>query len=168
MMIINSYRPPAGKIDQLCDHLYEILDSINCVHEYELYLCGDMNIPYNLKSSAGYKKLTTLERKYNLTQYIKTPTRCTAQSRNILDLVFMNSTCIATAGSLEVNISDHEPVFVIRKHQRYKPPTVSFSCRTFKNYENETFKIDLISNDWTNFYTQTDVNVLWNELENVV
>lgn len=99
---------------------------------------------------------------------ITDPTRCTAQTRSILDLIMTNSAHIAHSGTLEVSISDHEPVYVIRKKKTPKVPRVSFQCRTYVNYIKEDFQHDLLSYDWTYFYSRQCVDNLWAELESVI
>lgn len=147
MIVVNCYRPPSGKIENFIDSIQSTLDSIPHLNEFEVYICGDLNIPYNLSSSPGYKKLRTFEMKYNLTQMITCPTRCTANTESILDLIFTNSSCIVSSGSLEVNISDHQPSYVIRKHERVRHPLVNFTCRSFHGYVKEDFQSDLSNND---------------------
>lgn len=168
MLVLNCYRPPSGKIESFFDHLFNTLDAIPKIDEYECYICGDFNIPYNLVSSPGYKKLKILEHKYNLTQYINTPTRCTSFTQSILDLIFTNSTCIDASGTLEVNMRYHEPVFVIRKHLRPKPTLVNFRCRTFNNYIKENFQEDLVNHDWSDYYGTDCVNQLWDILDSAI
>lgn len=136
-LILLIYRPDlvvidlhTGNVDSFLDHLQATLDQIDRIDEFELFICGDMNIDYSQHKSPGYKKLKNFEVKYNLTQVITSPTRCTAMTNSILDLIFTNSPCISFASPLEVNISDHEPVVAIRKLTRQKLPKVSFTCRS--------------------------------------
>lgn len=146
-LLLNCYQPPSGKVEVFIDHLHDILDSFSHLDEYEIFLCGDLNIPYNQPSTLGFKKLKVLENKYNLSQLITCPTRCTANSQSILDLILTNSPHIASSGALEINISDHEPVFALRKQKSLKHPLVSFSCRTFSGYVRDDFHADLEHND---------------------
>lgn len=88
MIIVNCYRPPNGNIDSFLDHLQSILDQIDKLEEFELYICSDMNIDYGQPKSPGYKKLKNFEAKYNVSQIITSPTRCTATTSSILDLRF--------------------------------------------------------------------------------
>lgn len=168
MIILNCYRPPSGNTDTFLDHLHSILDQIEKLDEFEIYICGDMNIDYNLTNSPGFKKLKHLETKYNLSQIIKSPTRCTATTNSILDLIFTNSSCIAFASPIEVNISDHEPVVAVRKSARFKLPKVNFTCRSYHNYSREAFQRDLTEHDWSDFFDNEDVNQLWDEMEQTI
>lgn len=165
MIIVNCYRPPSGKIDLFLDNLQSSLDQIPHLAEFEVYVCGDLNIPYNLTTSPGFKKLHSFENKYNLTQVINCPTRCTASTESILDLIFTNSSCIASSGSIEINISDHQPSYIVRKHERSKHPLVNFRCRSFHNYVKLDFQMELADLDWSRFYSEDDVDTLWNIIE---
>lgn len=151
MIVLNCYHPPSGNTDSFLGHLYSILDGIDKLDEFEIYICGDMNMDYNLSNSPGFKKLKNLEIKYNLTQIINSPTRCTASTNSILDLIFTNSSCISYASPIEVNISDHEPVVAVRKSVRQKLPKVSFTCRSYHNYSREAFQRELDEYDWSNW-----------------
>lgn len=96
-LVLNCYRPPAGSINNFVNHISETLDAVAHFDEFDTYICGDFNIPYNDENSVGVNKLKSLENKYGLKQYITTPTHCTAQSKNILDLIFYK--CQAHQGS---------------------------------------------------------------------
>lgn len=143
MIVVNCYRPPSGSIESFLHHLHSILDGINKLDEFEIFICGDMNINYSQSNSPGLKKLKNLESKYNLSQIISRPTRCTARCNSILDLIFTNSLNISYASPVEVNISDHEPVVAIRKSVRKKLPKFSFTCHSFHNYSKPDFQMDL-------------------------
>lgn len=168
MTLLNCYRPPAGATDAFVNHICQILDEIEGIDEREIYICGDMNIPYNQTNTIGYRKLKMLENKYNLTQVVKTPTRCTARTSSILDLIFTNSNCLSMSATDEVNISDHEPVYIIRKKRNVKPKRVTFECRDFRSFNDEAFQDDLKRYDWSGFYRENDVDSLWDELRNVI
>lgn len=90
MILINCYRPPSGKISEFFYFLYESLDQIPKFEEYEIFLCGDLNIPYGDDGSGDFGKLRAFERKYSLTQLIDTPTRITARTSTTLDLILTN------------------------------------------------------------------------------
>lgn len=77
-------------------------------------MLGDLNIRYNSPSPA-LSKIKNLEHKYNLDQVINRPTRSTASSSNILELIFTDSPYVSYSGPVEINLSDHEPVIIIRK-----------------------------------------------------
>lgn len=123
---------------------------------------------YSQQNSPSFKKLKKMETKYNLTHFISAHTRCTAASSTILDLIFTNSSCIASASPIEINISDHEPVVIIRKSTRQKLPRVSFTCRSYQNYSREAFQADLYNHDWSLFYDGSGVDEMWDIMEQAI
>ena len=50
------------------------------------------------------------------------------------------------SGTFDLFVSDHQPVFLIRKIIKIKHPTVRFSGRTYRNYNQKTMqeKLDQI------------------------
>lgn len=168
LMIINCYRPLSGSVPRFFDELHHVLDSIDKLGEHELYMLGDFNIPYNLPSPA-LSKIKKFENKYNLNQVVNSPTRCTASTNNILDLIFTDSPYVSHAGPIETSLSDHEPVIVVRKKQLNKTPQVSFTCHTFGNYIKEDYQRDVADYDWTHFYSSTTTtDDKWTEIEKVI
>lgn len=168
MFIANCYRPPSGSTVDFCSYLHDSLDQRAHLDEFEVYICGDLNIPHNDTTSADFRKLKELENKYSLTQTISIPTRHMAHSSSILDLILTNSRFIALAGSYEINIGDHEPVFVIRKKAKIKIDRVDFRCRCFTGLVKEDFQRYLITRDWDSFYQLSDVDELWDHLNSVI
>lgn len=122
--------------------------------KFELYICDDLNIDYSQVNIPAFKKLKSLEVKYNLTQLIERPTRYIASSKTILDLIFTNSNYIASAAPHKVNISDHEPVIAIRKLIRVKPSVLAISSRTIRQpltaMTGQVFSLNL---KWTHCWT---------------
>ena len=81
----------------------------------EIYIIGDFNIDYSLKSVKKRYKLSTLESKFNIKQLINDFTRVTHSSSTIIDWIYTDSQVISLSGTLDINISDHLPVFLVRK-----------------------------------------------------
>lgn len=150
MIILNCYRPPSGSIDAFLDHVYNVLDQVYNLSEFEIHLCGDCNVDYSLTTSSGYKKLKTLEVIYGLSQLIKSPTRYTSLSASTLDLIFTNCATSIYAAPHEINISDHEPLNLRQQYTR------------------EDFQADLNAHDWANFYADGDVDSMWEGMEKVI
>lgn len=161
MIVLNVYRPPAGKLQNFMDELYEALYSVDHLSEYEIYIMGDCNLPYNQKQSLSHKKLCEFEARFGLTQTLKVPTRYSVNTANILDLIFTNSKCILDSGTWDISISDHQPVFITRKKSRIKPKRTSFTCRCFSNYDRCSFQADLVNYNWDPYFLLTDPNEAW-------
>lgn len=168
MILVNAYRPPSGKAEMFVDSLTDTLSSIVDLHEFDIFVLGDFNLPYNLKNCASYKKLKSFESKFGLRQLISKPTRFSAQTANILDLVFTNSGHILIADTWETSFSDHQPVYVIRKKCRTKTPRTNFCCRSFRNYTKADFQRDLLNHDWTTFFQVLCPEMAWLMMYNVI
>lgn len=124
MLILNSFRPPKCNIDNFFNDIAEVLQAIPKLNEYEVFITGDWNILYNNENSLGYKKIESFCTEFGLNQTIQNPTRCTMNKANILDLIITNCNHIRIADTSEVNLIDHQPVYLIRKKksQKLRPP----------------------------------------------
>ena len=162
--IIGIYRPPNGNQHVFIKHLNENLTNLICVRR-ESFLIGDVNINYALAESRNKLKLSTLESKSNLSQLIQTPTRVTVSTQTIIDWIYTDSINIAHSGTLNINMSDHLPVFLVRKKNRNKIVKHKTRGRSYLRYNEETFSQLLVQQDWAIYDNTTDVDLMWSELE---
>ena len=71
---------------------------------------------------------------YNLSQTISEPTRITNTSRTLIDLCITNSPDkVKASGVLSIGISDHSPVYLIRKTSYHKA-SVDASVEKRRNF----------------------------------
>ena len=105
------YRPPSGNAETFCNTLSSTMEDIGNASNKDIFILGDFNINYLDKNDTGFKALHQLELNTGLKQLIDSPTR----GRNIIDLVYTNSQDVANAGVLDLNISDHDLIFVSKK-----------------------------------------------------
>lgn len=139
IILLNVYRPPSGSADAFIEEMTDTLQSIPCLNEYDIFILGDCNLPYNCRNSASYKKLKEFELKFGFIHLITKPTRHSGNAVNILDLIFTNSNHISRSSTWETTFSDHEPIYVIKKKSRCAPIKTSFQCRCFSDYCKESF-----------------------------
>ena len=87
----------------------------------------------------------------SLTPQITIPTRLTVRSRTLIDNIFTNSVEEnSTSGNLECCISDHLAQFLIFPNQRVLQQNNHTKYkRSYKNLDNNKFKNELQSIDWT-------------------
>ena len=82
----------------------------------------------------------------NLQQLIQQPTRITATTESLLDIILVSdASSVLRCGTINNPISDHLPVFV---ELRLKSPKLSpqfISVRSYKNYDPDLFITDLAS-----------------------
>ena len=53
-------------------------------------------------------------------QLIKDYTRVTQTSRTMIDLIFSDCSHISCSGEMNINLSDHLPIYLIKKKERGK------------------------------------------------
>ena len=164
LILCNLYRPPNGDLSKALDHLNQCLPSINTA-KCDLFILGDWNVNYKNTLSPNYKKLVFFENCNNLRQIIKETTRNTDKSKTLIDLILTNTNDIAASGTLNAFISDHQPIFVIKKKVRTKPNRVSFEGRSYKNLNLDLLLTNLREQDWENFFTLTDPEQAWLALQ---
>lgn len=74
MLILNSYHPPKGNLDKFFEDITSSLFEIRNLNEYEIYIIGDWNIPFNVTDSVGFKKIEQFCSSFGLNQVINIPT----------------------------------------------------------------------------------------------
>ena len=81
-------------------------------------------------------------------------------------MAFTNSPYIKKAGVLDTFISDHQPIFLIKKKPRNsRPGSVNFRGRSYRNYDKQKFIDNLASKDWSKFYNSSNVDEAWKIME---
>ena len=102
--VLNVYRPPMGDMEKCIDYLQTCINTIRN-NEIDIFIGGDFNVDVKRQNSPQFSKLSRFMRLNQLKQYIKETTR--PDSDSIIDL--------QESGVIHVNISDHLPIFLIRK-----------------------------------------------------
>lgn len=149
-----------------CLTVEKMKEIVNLVSkEEELIIMGDLNIDYANKKSA--KDLIALEREFHIKQRINMPTRVTKQTKTTIDHIYTNSEKVRSSGILDINISDHYPVFIVLKKLPTAYERVSFKCRQTKYLNLDELHQQLNDEDWSKFYNETDVNAAWSEIYNI-
>ena len=158
------YRPPDSNA-KVFDLFEEFLQKAEAEHK-ELIIVGDLNCDlYTNTASSSTKKLIELLDVYQLKQLIKKPTRVTAKTRTLIDVIItqLGNTNVTTSGVIHLGISDHSLVYTCSKisTQREKPKIVE--TRQFKHFNSRAFENDLnqafAGNDDYHF---DDPNEIWN------
>ena len=139
-----TYRPPTTKVEDTIAELSISMDYIRSLSDAELVVAGDLNVNYNLRHSKSFELLKNFERKYNLNQLIKRPTRIVEGSKSLIDLIFTDAECIQHSGVIETDISDHLPVYMIKKKGRVSKEYKYIYGRTYSRYDKEVFQNDII------------------------
>ena len=153
------YRSPSGKVadslEELSSSLTNILDSF----QGEIAIVGDFNINYSLRHTPAFKSLKDFERTFNLDQIIKSPTRIVKNSKSCLDLIFTNIDYIASSGVLDVAVSDHLPVFLVKKKQKTISLYATTRGRSYNAYRKDNFQDDIKTHPkWVLFWELEENN----------
>ena len=118
----NIYRPPSGDQQIFITSLQEALVHITTLKKHEICILGDRNTDYGFPNNPATKELKHTTIHFNLEQHIKDPTRQTRNTSTTLDLIFTQMTHVRESGVMDINISDHQPVYIIKKkrHSKHK------------------------------------------------
>lgn len=115
--VMVAYRPPSAGLQGALDSLAEALDLAGWDLRGEKIILGDLNIDF-AKNDSNVKKVNQVMRKWNLTQHVSQPTRVTKSTATKIDVIFSNVGYVKSVGVLNSNISDHLPIFLIKKKPR--------------------------------------------------
>ena len=160
VVICNVYRPPTGNVKKAIDYLEDCLGDFDLA-KTDVFITGDMNINYLNKSSTDFKRLQFFAKSNGLSQEIQSTTRNSDKSKSLLDVILTNSKYVSSAGTLDHFISDHQPIFVVKKKKRDHRPSTYFEGRSYRNFDGERLREDLLGHDWTQFYSLGDPNEAW-------
>ena len=146
IVLFNVYRPANGALDQALMYLNDALLAIPHVDRKDIVIMGDFNVDISDKKHRDAKAMKYFASLNGLPQLIDCPTRCTLTTRKTIDLIFTNMDYIAKSGTIDLFMSDHRPVFLIKKKQKSHHPKLNFSGRTYRNYSQDIMqgKIDQI------------------------
>ena len=164
IIIANCYRPPNGNIDLGMNVLKTQLGSIRNIDKYELVIMGDLNLDCKEKDSESCKIISDICEGFSLKNLIQTPTRVTHDHTAILDLILTNVANTFKSGVINYNISDHSPVFMIKKRQKIKHERGYVIGRSYMNYNKIAFQNNLKNLDWSIIFLLDNPNEAWNML----
>ena len=130
IFIFNIYRPPSGDIDIFINSLKQILE-VYRNQKCDIFIGGDLNDDMKHMNSQDSKKLNTFLKLSQLKQKIDKVTR--PDSNAMLDLIITNCDIVKECSTLDINVSDHLPVYLIRKKVKLPNEKVYFKGRSYKN-----------------------------------
>ena len=130
-----------------------------------IFIIGDFNINYAATTNKDRKLLKEFETMTGLKQIIDQPPRY-ARNNTTIDLIFTNSEHISNRGTLNLNISDHEIIYITRKKKKEQFNLIKTIGRSYLSYNSELFQSQLINANWDAFQHVSDVNLYWTNLEN--
>lgn len=145
------YKPPNSHYTNLCI-LTDIISYLLENNIHILILMGDLNINMLINSPATVY-LNNLLLVLDCKQIVNDPTRITAQTETLLDLIITNSDLdVRNVEVLDVCFSDHNVTScdVELNGYDYKPLVKEF--RSFRNFNIESFNLDASAINWNTIY----------------
>ena len=158
-IIANIYRPPQGNKQNFITYLEEKIDTINM---------GDYNIDFLDKKDDITKRINNRIKQWGSKKLITDVTRHGTHKDSCIDQIITNSNIINTYGVADMNLSDHQMINVQRKKPKMPTKKNAFQGRSYKNYDGNVFRQELVEQDWDGFFAREDPKELWNiMLENI-
>ncbi len=166
--LANIYRPPDGKTEKAIELLEGQINEIMGDSTPDIVLMGDMNVNWG-KSSNDKTKMLQFVRRMSLTQLIDMPTRITNTTRSTIDHVYTNNeNFYCTSGVLDIGLSDHCLIYTCRKRSKPKQPVMYIRARTYRNFNENLFYMDMYRETWTDVYSCADPNIAAKLLTNKI
>ena len=78
---------------------------------------------------------------------------------------------IISSGVFSIMISDHLPIFLIKKKQKHKATSDNIKCRSYANYEKQKYQEEIKTHpNWTNFWqvNKEDPEKMWEVMEKII
>ena len=97
-------------------------------------------------------------------QLINEPTHITEKRSTTIDLIFANEPDkIVCSGVSHVGISDHSLIYAFRKLSpgKHSKGHITISNRNFKHFDADSFRNDIILQDWDYIKTLSEPNQMW-------
>ena len=159
-MLCVAYRPDDTPLSFFEDTLKPVYIHALTMNK-PIIILGDLNCSALDSTCREYVALVGFTREMNLQKLIKQPTRITATTESLLDIILVSDVLSVRRGGTIINpISDHLPVFVELKLKSPKPSPHYISARSYKNYDPDLFIIDLAlhSDSLLSLFAGSDVN----------
>ncbi|PFX12217.1 Cytidine and dCMP deaminase domain-containing protein 1 [Stylophora pistillata] len=169
------YRPPD---DSSFFHSFRDLITNIWLKRKNVILVGDFNSymlhkPNNRESEYG-KRLRWILCSCGLKNIINSPTRISANSKSLIDLVFTSQPSkIQTSGSIDLGISDHHLIFAVFKVARGNAKPKVIPTRNYNSLDTRQLRSDFDQAPWhtTSLFDDIDDSVdawhcLYNEILN--
>ena len=110
------YKPPAANCNEFTNLLCNTISGLPLKNS-ELILCGDFNIDlFNVDIHVPTAEFIYRLFSLSLSPVITKPTRVTDRSATLIDNIFVDNSLDYRAGILSSDISDHFPIFIIKKN----------------------------------------------------
>lgn len=157
------YRPPSGRVQPAIDKLETIIEGINSTTSGDSVVIGDLNIDL-LTDNVHARRLNQFANYCRLKQIITSPTRVTHKTGTLIDYIYTNAPYVCYSSTLDCNITDHLPVFLVLKKCRSKPQYKEIFARSFRDFDLQAFSDDINSINLDNVFSDDDPEGVWDRL----
>ena len=143
----------------------------------EIIFLGDFNIDMlqsncNINLHSHTNPLTDFCDQLCLTNTVDEPTRVTKTSKSLIDVILVNRPeHWATSGSLQLDMNDHDLIYIVRKQRLSKSRVKVIESRSMKQFNQDAFLADLATTSWDTafiFDNIYDVCAHWSTLFNAI
>ena len=168
LLIGNVYRPPSGNLKEALKTIGNQMSEIRDLEKYETILMGDFNADASTGKLPPARILKQFEAEHTLQQVINKPTRYSRMKRATIDLAFTNMKHCTGSGTLNYNISDHKPIYIIKKKIRNDVTMTTTMARSYRNYTHEQLRTTLTQHTLNQAQQGNTPNHIWEELEQYI
>lgn len=166
IIIVLIYRPPNSNSRLACNCIKEYITQIQDLEKKELIIVGDLNWDCLDPKSIGASIINEISIEFGLVQHITSPTRWSKGKASLLDIIMSNINNFLLSGCLNKCLSDHNPVFIVKKRKKTHRQYEYRYCRQYKLFDSIIFQNKLESLDWSIYDLLTDVDEMWSMLYN--
>ena len=117
MFLMCLYKPPTGSVDELLTFLRDVLSNPD-VSRSEIWLLGGFNVNILIRNDIHVMTVNRFLKEFGLKQLITELTRLMSRGGSCIDWIITNSSIVKHSGVLDELLSDHFPIFVVRKKNR--------------------------------------------------
>ena len=165
-LVCNVYRPPNGSLQGFCDTFRALLLQIDDLSVYDVYILGDFNVNCLLASNEK-RVLYELMDQFNLIQLVNEITTSSG-TNTCIDLIFTNCNDIISSGPLNIHLSDHLPIHLIKKQVVSKPTYRLFKGRSYRNFNMNDYLLSVENCNWVYFDQCEDAAECWDVYVNIL
>ena len=161
--IILVYRPPSGSYVKCIDTMVEICQD-PCIGTRERWILGDINVnlfePDDSKTKY-YKKAIGDLGLHDIIHHVTRPFTNGTPGGTCIDLIATDCDKVRHQGTMPQLLSDHLPVYAVKKKAKEAYENIIIKGRSYKKYDYHNFAEYILSTDWADFDTNTNVNDKW-------
>ena len=168
VLIVNVYRPPGGNLKEAFQKINDTMTVIPDLDKFEVLIMGDFNADANDDKLPPARIIKQFEAETTLQQVIVKTTRYSRKKNTTIDLAFTNMKHCTGSGTMNYNISDHKPIYILKKKIRNDETTTTKWARSYRGYNHDQLKATLLTYAPEQALQLNEPNECWNKLEQYI